>query len=106
MPREGRVPKYNNSIAYVNTEYQGEIVNYIDITAIVNWQREGEEMIGIFGKRFHTVGPAFETTYMHVVERRNDLVYVAASDLINAAVLVEACERVYISRLPNRWEND
>lgn len=100
-----RVTKYNNSIAYVNAQYHGEVVEFIDIHSIVTWQHNGERK-GMFGNRFRTVGPAFETTYMRIVEPSQELVYVPLNNVVTPAVLVQSCGQTYISRLPNRWEND
>lgn len=97
---------YNNSIAYVNAQYRGEIVGFVEITSIVSWQHCNDERSGIFGTRFRTVGPAFETTYMRIVNKLNNLVYIPLTSVITPGVLVESCDRTYISRLPNRWDND
>lgn len=99
-----RVVKYNNSIAHVNLQYQGEEVSFINIQSIITWH--GGNRQGMFGNAFRTIGPAFNTTYMKIVEETNNLVYISLRDVIASAVLVRSNEQIYISRLPNCWDND
>lgn len=106
QPHSDKVTKYNNSIAYVSTQYRGQQVDFVNITSIVTWQHEGDEREGLFGTLFNVIGPAFGTTYMMVVEPSQDLVYVPLTSVVTPAVLVQSCGNMYISRLPNRWDND
>lgn len=101
-----RVTKYNDSIAYVNSQYRAEPVEFVTINSIITWQHEDEQLQGIVGTRFRVIRPAFDTTYMKIVEQTQDVIYVPLSNVITPGVLVQSCGRTYISRLPNRWDND
>lgn len=103
--RNRRVVKYNNSIAYVDAAFRGEEVHFVNIQSIVTWEHDGERR-GLFGFRFINVGPAFGTSYMNIVQESEDLVYIPLSNVILPAVLVRSCGQIYISPLPNRWDND
>lgn len=100
--RDDRVVKYDNSIAAV--EINGELI-FIEIKSIVTWQHGGQRQ-GIFGTRFNTIGPAYNTSYMKIVEELDDLIYVPLRNVVASAVLVRACGNTYISRLANRWDVD
>ena len=104
--RTARVTKYNNSIAYVNARYGNEEVQFITINSIVTWQHDDERKQGVFGTRFNIIEPAFGTSYMYAAEELQDLVYVSQNNIITPGVLVQSCGQTYISRLPNRWDND
>lgn len=105
QPRSDTIVKYNNSIAYVDAVYRGEEVNFVEIRAIVTWNHDGERR-GVFGTRFTNARPAFNTSYMKIVEESQDLLYIPLSNIILPAVLVRLCGQIYISRLANRWDND
>ena len=105
QPRKVRTVKYNDSIMYINAAYRGEEVNFLQIRAIVTWEHDGERQ-GIFGTRFINIGPAFNTSYMKIVQESEDLLYIPLNEIILPAVLVRSCDQIYISRLPNRWDND
>lgn len=106
QPVSDQPVKYDNSVIHVAPPDYANRVQFVRIMSIIKWQHDVERVEGVIGCRFITLGPAFNTSYMKIVEESQDLVFIPLTSINAPAVLVKSSTKLYVSPIPNRWDVD
>lgn len=106
QPKSVRAVQYDNSVISIIPSDGENRIEFIRIKSILTWPGENTVMRGVIGASFITLEPAFNTSYMRIVEETQNLLYLPLTSIKSPAVLVESGGRIYVSPIPNRWDVD